>query len=116
MQPHKTDPDCSVLYSMYDVISRLRQLLYCVNIECDLAGEFVLKVLNNHNYGLQRVNTAEVRLRIYSRARVCKLSNSPGIDSQPGGPVRQPYSTVFVVPELVFVVVLRGEKSIPGID
>jgi hypothetical protein len=28
-----------------------------------------------------------------SRARICKPFRSPGIDSQPGGPVRQPYLT-----------------------
>jgi hypothetical protein len=45
-----------------------------VNIACDLAGEFVLKVLDSHNCGLLLVNKAEVRLRIYSRVKIFKQS------------------------------------------
>jgi hypothetical protein len=66
-----------------------------MNIACDLAGEFVLKVLDSHNCGLLLVNTAEVRLRIYFRGRICKPFKEPRNRFQAG---RASTTTLFVVP------------------
>ncbi len=38
-------------------------------------------------------NPESIPLTLYPRARICKPLRSPGIDSQSGGPVRQPYLT-----------------------
>ncbi len=72
------------------------------------------------------------RKALESRVRIFKRLWSPGIDSKESIPpayearragTNNPIPTRFLapidclkIPELVFVVVLRGEKSIPGID
>jgi hypothetical protein len=49
-----------------------------------------------------------------ARARICKPFKEPGIDSQPGGPVRQPY-LLYQLARLHRLAEFDSSESIPGI-
>ncbi len=54
-------------------------------------------------------------LEFLNRARICKPFKEPGIDSQPGGPVRQPYVLVVQARHVTQAGGIDSSETIPGI-